>query len=642
MRWVLFLASTLAIGAPLASVAQESPGTEVMDSDELLRRRVEALSRSGRGSDALNLLEARRAEGDFPPSLGRRLVRLYREASRWEDVEQLLLELTPDESAMDFGDLRQLADARHRLGRSEEAERTLERAIALDPMDASRIAVIANIYAQWGMEERAIDVLLEARDRLDDPLEFAQSLSRHYQRVGNGVEAVREACRVVAAGPLNLAIMRGQVVQLAEEFPEDGARMLQAAREVEADYPDVPQLQILGAELAISLGDEDGAWAGLRPLVSEPPLGQDLLRIAIAGLADSRLPDADAEASLRRLRLSVRISRGLLGNETLPRSLEPRAYDTLVRSLLGILDNDAFARLDRADRESWLDESRTAVLDMNDRYPGNRLAAAATLRLAEVYTDALGDPDKAIELFNSVARDPSASSENILTARLGLARAYVVAGDTLQARQDLERIGADRTNPDGQNRAQYHLGLLDFMGGEYLEAGERLKAVALRAPREAYTNDALDLAILVAEEEFSGAPDEEGLNQYGVMLYQRATHQSEEMLQTLALIAERPASPVRDRSRLNLVEIYRQRGDYETALGWVDRVIADSPESRVVPEALDLRAGLLLATGRPEQARESWERILLEHEDYVMVDRVRDRLAELRLAADETPNGEVP
>ena len=642
MKYAILLAAALACVTPRMALAQPTPNPQAMTPDDLLRRQVEALSRSGRGSEAIKLLEDRRVQGNFTESLAGRLVRLYREAARWEDVEALLVEMVPDESQMDFGDLRQLADARYRLGRLDDAERTLERAVELDPHDASRIAVVSNIYAQWGQPDRAIEVLLEARERLDAPLEFAQSLSRHYARRGDSVEAMREACRVVAAGPLNLAIMRGQVVQIVEDYPADGEAMLGAARSVQTNHPEVPQLKILVAEIALALADEDVAWQELRPLIAEPALGQDLLRIAIAGLADSRLPDADTDNSLRRLRLSVRITRGLLGNETLPRSLEPRAHDTLVRSLLGVLDNEAFARLDDAERASWLEESRLAVLEMNQRYPGNRLAASATLRLAEVYTDALGDPEKAIQLFDAVAQDPSASSENILVARVGLARAYVVAGDTLRAREEFLRIGADRSSPAGQSRAHYHLGLLDFMGGEFDEAQDRFKAVAQRSPRADYTNDALDLAILIAEEQLGGVPDEEGLRQYGVMLYMRATHQRDAMATALIEIAEREASPVRDRSRINLAQMYRSRGEPEAALFWLDRLLEDSPGSRTVAEALDLRGELLLDLGRPGPAGEAWERILLEHENYIMIDRVRDRLASLQRDEEGLREGEVP
>jgi tetratricopeptide (TPR) repeat protein len=642
MRYALLLVAALACFISPVVSAQEAPRTQAMTPDDLLRRKVEGLSRIGRGGDAIELLEKRRAKGDFTESLARHLVRLYREAARWEDIETLLLEMAPDESQMDFGSLRQLADARFRLDRIEEAERTLERAIELDPEDASRIAVISNIYVQWGQGDRAIEVLVDARERMGDPLEFAQSLSRQHARRGDGVEAMREACRVVAAGPLNLAIMRGQVVQIVEDYPALGEGLLEAARSVQDNYPQVAQLKILVAEIALSLGEEDVAWGELRPLIAQPALGQDLLRIAIAGLADSRLPDAESEDSLRRLRLSVRITRGLLGNETLPRSLEPRAHDTLVRSLLGVLDNQAFAGLGDEERGVWLEESRHAVLEMNTRFPGNRLAAAATLRLAEVYTDALGESEKAIELFDAIAEDPSSSSENILIARLGLARAYVVAGDTLRARQDLMRIGADKSSPAGQSRAHYHLGLLDFMGGEFAEAEDRFKAVALRAPRADYTNDALDLAILIAEEQLGGAPDEEGLRLYGVMLYMRATHQREAMATALIEIAERDPSPVRDRSRINLAKMYRGRGEPERALVWLDRLVEDSPESRTIAEVLDLRADLLMDLDRPAQASEAWERILLEHENYVMIDRVRDRLADLQRDEEGPREGEVP
>ena len=129
---------------------------------------------------------------------------------------------------------------------------------------------------------------------------------------------------------------------------------------------------------------------------------------------------------------------------------------------------------------------------------------------------------------------------------------------------------------------------------------------------------------------------------YGAMLYLRATHERDGMRATLVSIAERDMSPVRDRARLNLAEWHRAQGEPEVALYWVDRLVGDSPVSRDVPRALDLRAGVLMELGREDQARETLERILLEHEDYVMVDRVRDRLSDLRKAADEPAEGEVP
>lgn len=640
---VLLAALFLFTATPVTvALAQTPPQSQAPSPEDALRRRIEALSRSGRTGEAIEVLETQRENGTLSASLARRLVRLYRDVGQWDDVEALILEITPDEADMDFGDLRQLAEARYRLERPEEARRTLDRAIELDPQDASRIAVVANIHAQWGEVDRAIEVLLDARERLGEPTEFAQSLSRHYARSGDRVSALREACLVVASGPLNLAIMRGQVVQLVQEDPAPGEEYLEAARSVRDEYPEVAQLSILVAEVALVIGEDDAAWAELRPLVGEPPLGQDLLRIAIAGLADSRLPEADPDASLRRLGLSVRICRGLLGNETLPRSLEPRAHDTLVRSMISVLDNEAFAGLPAEERGQWLEDSRLAVLEMNQRYPGNRMAEAATLRLAEVYTDGLGDAQKAIELFDAVAQDPSASAENISLAQIGLARAYVVAGDTLQAREAFTRIGFDSQSPSTQSRANYHLGLLDFMGGEFEQAEDRLKAVALKSPRQSFTNDALDLAILIAEENFGGAPDQDGLRMYGVMLYQRATHERDEMRATLVSIAERDMSPVRDRARLNLAEWHRSQGEPEVALYWLDRLVGDSPMSRDVPRALDLRANLLMELGREDQARETLERILLEYEDYVMVDRVRDRLADLRGAGEEPVEGEVP
>ena len=599
---------------------------------EAVRRRVEILARSGRVGQAIELLERREDErGELENSLARRLARLYRDAGRWEDLEALLLRAVDgDETGLDIGQTRLLAEARYERDRPEEARATLDRLIERDPNDTSLRRMVANVLGQRGRVAEAIDILVEGRRISGDPLDFAQLLGRFHARLGQMPDAVREYCKVIVASPLNVSLMRGQVLEMASDAPQQIEAMLEVAREMAARHRDVPQIGIVVAELEMRAGDADAAWKTLSRLVGERELTQEMLRLALAGLADSRLPDADPDQILPRLRLSARVARAMLANETVPASLEPRVYDTLVRSLLAMLENDAFGRLDRDEQFDILDETRRSIVEMQERFAGNRLTASALLRLAGVYVDALHEPEPAIELYELLAVNTSSSREEVNLARLGLARAHVAQGDTATAREMFTSIGQDMDFVEGQGRAQYHLGLIDFMGGELTTAQDRLKAVAAEAPRAEYTNDALDLALVLVEHEMSGDTDDTSLLQYGAALYQKATHQPDALVNTLVEIAEGSPGGVRERARLDLARLAHDRRDHDEAVVWATRVADEAAVSRYAAPALDLKGEVLEQAGRPDEALAVYERLLLEHEGYVLMDRIRDRVRALR------------
>ena len=599
---------------------------------EALRRRVEALARSGRIGEAIELLEKReQSQGSLEPLLSRRLSRLYRDAERWGDLEaQLLRSVGGNEQRLDIGQMRLLVEARFEVGRIDEAEAALASLLERDPYDPSLLRLVANLLAERGRLDEAIRVLEDGRRAIDDPLEFAQVLADLHARAGHVEAAVREYARVIVTSPLNVSLVRGQVLELAERVAGSVEPMLGAAREMMQSHPEVPQLGVIVAELEMVDGDPEAAWQTLAPLIGDPSLDQELLRLALAGLADSRLPGADPDAVLPRLRLSARVARAMLANEAVPSSLEPRVYDTLIRSLLAILENDAFGRLDRPAQLDILDETRRSIVEMQRAYAGNRLTSAALLRLAGVYVDALHEPEPAIELYRLLAIDPGSSREDVQLASLGLARAHIAAGDTAQAREMFEIIGQDMGFVEGQGRAQYHLGLLDFMGGELATAQDRLKAVAAEAPRADYTNDALELALVLAEHEMSGSQDDTPLRRYGEALFEKATHQPDALVNTLVEIAEGPAGGVRERARMDLARLARDSRRIDEAIVWTTRVAADAPASRYAAPALDLQGELLEKTGRTDEALAVYERLVLEYEDYVLLDKIRDRVRVLR------------
>ena len=641
MRRSLGLALLLAmLGFVQLAAAQRPDLPALPDStsqlgEEGLRRQVEALLRAGRREDAVRLLEERRKQGPLELQLERRLARAYRDMERYEDLEKLLSErLSRRDEPADVGDLRLLAEARYGLDRPQEARKALDRILETAPDDPSLMRVVANVMAQFGRHAEAIEILRKGRERIGDSGEFAQLLATLHTELKQWAEATEEYLRVIIDTPANVGLMRAQVLDLAEQ-PNALKAVRSRAEKVYSAHSEIPQLALVLAELRQRDGDSEGAWKLLRPHVGEPELLQELVQMAMAGLADSRLPGVKPRLSLGSLQLSSRVLKGLLLSGNLPSTLEPRVYDSLSRTLLAILENAHFASMPQAQKLPVLEEARALVLEMGQRFPNSRVTSEAMLRLAAVYIDALRRPKEAATLYDSLYRSPNASREQVQLARIGLGRAYVAAGDTAQARTLFTEMAHDGDFREGQGRAHYQLGLLDFMGGSYTTAQERLSSVAIDAPTADYTNDALDLALILAEQ-ILGEADQSGLAHYGNALYHRATFDDAAMLRELEQVASTASGALAERSLLDMARHHREQGQVDAALTALGRL--DAGSDRYAAPGLELRADLLNDTGKSDEARALYERILVEFDGYVMMDAIRDKIR----ALPATPAGDLP
>jgi tetratricopeptide (TPR) repeat protein len=617
--------------AQLLPMPSQADSTQVHPED-VARRRVEAMLRNGRREQAAKYLEERAAVQELERSLVRRLARIYRELGRFADLEALLVEQRERGASNDFdlGSLRMLAEARYALDRPTEARAVLDEIVATAPDDPSVLRLVSNVLTQNGKFDEAIQLLLDGRVRMKQPSEFAQHLGSLYSQLGRSGDAAREYLTVISQSPMNLTLMRGQILELAED-DGDIAAILAHARQASANAPEIPQLQLVLAELLQHAGEADEAWKILRPLVVEQDLLQDLIQMSMAGLADSRLPGISPARSLSSLQLSSRVLQGVLISGNLPRSMESRVYDTLNRTLLAMLENRYFTVLPQEQRGEMLDEARLAILEMGQRFPNNSVTSSALLRLANIYVEALHRPNDAIELYQRLYMSPNAPSEQLQMARVGLGRSYIAAGDTSRARELFTEMGKDRGFSEGQGRAHYHLGLLDFMGGHFETAQQRFSSVALEAPTAEYTNDALDLALLLAEQILSpGGADAEGLGSYGRALYFRAVYDVEQMRAELEKLSQTGPPALQQRSLLDLARHHREEFRPELALGKLESVDRIG-SGRYTAESLELRGDVLTDLGRELEARGVYERILLEHETYVLIDGVREKIRGLKI-----------
>jgi TolA-binding protein len=84
-----------------------------------------------------------------------------------------------------------------------------------------------------------------------------------------------------------------------------------------------------------------------------------------------------------------------------------------------------------------------------------------------------------------------------------------------------------------------------------------------------------------------------------------------------------------ERGRFELAVLYRDAGRLDEARDLLDRIVADHPDGRRAPQALELLGRIADEVGEPTRAREFWERLLAQYPDYLFIDDVRDALRNL-------------
>ncbi len=623
-------------------ILQEAPADSSGSSIRQLRalQNAKLLAARGRSDEAIAQLESYLKQNGDDPTIVRELVGLYQDARRFSELEKLLKSQLAQSGGVDVGTLRLLAQAQFELGKDDEGIANLRKILKAHEGEPSYARMVATVLGRYKHDDDALAVLLQARKQSHDPNALAQQLGSTYLRMGKPVEAVGEYLRVILDTPMNVELMRAQILDVRDAHPKAAPAIRATCEKIYQEHPAVPELGLVLGELRQLDGESQAAWEVIEPLLDMNQLKSDLLQMALAGLAESRLPASDSSSNLKRLRLSQRILAGLLSKERLPRTLQPRAFDALTRTWIALLANSSFDELSKADQKQILNGARTTLLTMMERFPNDKHTTDSLLRLARAYVELLHQPEDAIALYRRIQMNPNVNVDDMETARVGLGQAYMAAGDTTQARTLFETMGRDMNFVDGQGRAHFHLGQLDFMGGEFERAKDRLRAVAFEAPSASYTNDALDLALLLAEESM-GDNDQAGLRRYGRALYFKTVGENDSLLTQLKILSEKKSPVLRARAQLDLAQYWSDAGKTARALAQVDSLLSQAPDSRLAPRALELQGDLLLRQGKSSQARAAYARLLENYEDYIFIETVRDKIRGID-AAKTKEKGNLP
>ncbi len=530
---------------------------------------------------------------------------------------------------------RELAVSLLALDRPDSARLALDRFLAHSSSPRSAGLVATEMLRGAGRPEAALAVIDSLRGVLAEPRYQGLERATVLLTLDRQREAAEEAHAELVGGPYNLPLLRTALLDgpyLAAPRDAFDARLLELARGPQG----APSALVLAANLHLARGQAAPALALALPLAGRQDGALLLLQNAVVLLRE-RAQDDTAVPAGPQVQATVDFLLDTLAALAAPDSgaptLRSRAADLLAETCelalgRGLLGSDPRAAATR------FDELLALVRQVN---PGSEFLYSSRIRLATYRRDVLGEPREAARGLERLAMDMNLPTEGLAMVRLTLGECYLAAGDTARGRQVLTALGRDPEFRQAGGQAHFHLARLDLAEGHYATARDRFAVIALDNPAAPYANDALDLGLALADELENPGGGPTILQWYAQAVYADLTARPAARLEALQRFVTEasalldPAEPqhLLERGRWELAGALAGAGRDDEAIAQLEALVAAHPAGRFPGAALQLAGRLYQKTGRPDRARETWQRLLSQYPAFLFGDDVRDELRRL-------------
>ena len=299
--------------------------------------------------------------------------------------------------------------------------------------------------------------------------------------------------------------------------------------------------------------------------------------------------------------------------------------------LAGIrLDEDAEQRL-RGDPpgETEVAELRGLLAKLRDEMPGSTWAGRALLLELRFVRDRLGNAAAADALLRDWLVDPNRGSdrETLWALELELGENLLAQDKVGAARGHFESMSRTVRAPLLMSWVRYRLCQLDILAGDLSAAQDSLAALAKDEPGGLLANDALDLALLLAESStWPGTVREFLSGALALEFTSRPLDAAGRLLAFTREFTDDPAAPgLLYRAGQLLEEGYDGRG---AIAAWTELADHHAADFRA-PQGLEMASRLALRIGDRPLARLLLERLEDEHPDFPMRPGLRDLQARL-------------
>jgi tetratricopeptide (TPR) repeat protein len=546
--------------------------------------------------------------------------RMWMQLKRYDQVIELLrsrLARTPSDPNLHAT----LGSVLYRAGREKDASAEWDSAIATDPANPGTYRLVAAVLVENRLLDRAAEVYRRGRTGTGDGELFTLELAQLLASTMNYSGATTEYLRWLSKNPTQLSFIQSRLAQMTgrEEARTAAAEVI---RGVLGDRGDLPLLQLL-------------AWLAMEGKKFEEAFGVYRKIDALTGARGNELYQFAARAAGEKAYdVAARAYQEAIG-VPLPASLMPYArygYAEAVRELQA--DADTFASPVRGtpatEAVPLYGGAVRLFRKIIEDYPRTEFSAKSWYQIGLIQSGKFGDREGAMSSLRHVIEEAGALPPLRNDATLMMGKVHVARGDTASAAVCFRAVvAAPDALPDERDEAVFRLGEIDYFGGRFDSAMQKLGGIAVNLKAD-YANDALRLGAFL-EENARTVP--EALRQFSAAEFlARQGKNTEAVPILLSVIQSYPGAPLVDDALMAVGMLQASAGLFREAAASYERLLAEFKESSIELDRAEFNLAEVYQYGthEPARARAAYERLLADHPKSILAGRARQRIRQLR------------
>jgi tetratricopeptide (TPR) repeat protein len=585
-------------------------------------RLAQTYEQAGRYEQAAALYQELLSKDPTNAACSESLSRVYVQLKRYDEAIALIqhrLMMNPHDISVQVA----LGSVYHKAGRDKEATAEWEKVMRVDPKNPNVYRNVANVLIENRLLDRAAEIYRRGRLACTDASLFTLDLAYLLSVSMDYTGAMTEYIRWLRQNPTQLSFVQNRLSAFTSK-----EEALTAARDVvraELRNSDDPRLYELLAWLYMEGKRFEEAFEVYKKLDGlTKAKGAGIYAFAERAFKEGAF-DVAAEAYLEAINapiVSTRLPYAKYGYANALKEIGARS-DSLSRfSLAGATPV--------TESQPRYAGSVAYFREIIHEYPHSEFSAKSYYQIGMIQFERHFDLDGALSAFENVEKELPGIDAVQFDVRLRIAEVLTAKGDTAgAARRLLTVLSAPTALPDQQDEAGYRLAELDYFGGRFESAIERLDVISSNTKAN-FANDALSLRAFLHENRLTSEP---ALRQFSHADFLARQRRYTEAIPVLVKVIEQyPHALLVDDALLKVALLQAKARLFADAVATYQRLLTEFKESSIALDRAQFNIGDLYQYGLADKAkaRASYEKLLADYPQSLLADLARKRIRELR------------
>ncbi len=260
----------------------------------------------------------------------------------------------------------------------------------------------------------------------------------------------------------------------------------------------------------------------------------------------------------------------------------------------------------------------------------NHISLEAQRNKALLHAFYLDEKDSAIFILQKVINNPRSSPYLISRAKIDLGDIYLLNGIPWESTLLYSQVEkSNKESPIGYE-AKLRNAKLNYYTGNFSLAQSHLDILKLATTRE-ISNDAIDLSLLIKNNTVFDSSEKimQSFANIELMIFQNQIDPS--ITSLIQLIEKNPNHPIVDEAYWRLASLYKQKGQFESAINYLNKILELFPLDILADDAM-YEKGIIYQDhlGKDDLAIQTFQEFLKEYPGSLYAAESRKRIREIR------------